>query len=201
MSTDDNSIVSVCANCGKGEEKSGNLKACTACKMVKYCNRECQIAHRPKHKKECRRRAAELHDEKLFKQPPPEEDCPICFQQLPLLNPTGKIYYACCGKRICSGCMYAPVFDNQGNEVDNKKCPFCRTPHPKTEEEIKKRMKKRVEMNDPFAIHRIGVHHYKGTAGFPQDYSKALELMHRAGELGYANAIQTLVTHIILVEV
>lgn len=26
----------------------------------KYCNRNCQISHRPKHKKECRKRAAEL---------------------------------------------------------------------------------------------------------------------------------------------
>jgi len=53
MSTDktDIDIVSVCANCGKGEEESGKLKSCTACKLVKYCNRECQIAHRPQHKK------------------------------------------------------------------------------------------------------------------------------------------------------
>ena len=33
-----------CANCSKGgEENSGDLKACTACKLVKYCNRDCQI--------------------------------------------------------------------------------------------------------------------------------------------------------------
>ena len=77
MSTDDeDKEVSVCANCGKGEEESDKLKACTACKMVKYCNRECQIAHRPQHKKECKKKAKELHDEQLFKQPPPEEDCP-----------------------------------------------------------------------------------------------------------------------------
>ena len=54
---------SACANCGKGDESSGDLKACTACKLVKYCNRECQIAHRPLHKKACKKRAAEIHDE------------------------------------------------------------------------------------------------------------------------------------------
>ena len=69
MSTDDNNrdddiSPDICANCGKGEDSSSSLKACTACKLVKYCNRDCQIAH-PQHKKECRRRAAELHDEKL----------------------------------------------------------------------------------------------------------------------------------------
>ena len=38
--------------------------------MVKYCNAACQMAHRPQHKKECKMRAAELHDEELFKRPP-----------------------------------------------------------------------------------------------------------------------------------
>ena len=27
----------------------------------------------------CKRRVAEICDEKLFKEPPPREDCPICF--------------------------------------------------------------------------------------------------------------------------
>ena len=60
----------VCANCGKGEEASINLKSCTACKLVKYCNRDCQIAHQPQHKRECKKRAKELYEEKLFEQPP-----------------------------------------------------------------------------------------------------------------------------------
>ena len=44
--------ISVCANCGKGE--GSNLKACLACKLVKYCNRECQVAHRVNIKKNVR---------------------------------------------------------------------------------------------------------------------------------------------------
>ena len=56
---------------------------------------------------------------------------------------------SCCGKTICSGCSYAPVYDNQGNKVDNQKCAFCRTPDPDTEKEINERQMKRVEMNDP----------------------------------------------------
>ena len=59
--------LSVCANCGKGEEESANLKSCAACKLVKYCVRDCQATHRPQHKKACKKRAAEIYDEKLFK--------------------------------------------------------------------------------------------------------------------------------------
>jgi len=183
MSTDDKDIVlSVCANCGKTGD---NLKACTACKLVKYCNRECQIAHRPKHKKECKRRAAELHDEELFKQPPPEEDCPICFQLLPSFR--GSIYKTCCGKVICSGCIHAPVYDNEGNIVAEKICPFCRTPGSTSEEVVLDRERNRMEKDDPIAIYNQGCNYHEGACG-PQDNFKALELFHRAGDLGYAGA-------------
>ena len=72
--------ITTCAACGK---EGNDLKACTACHMVKYCNRECQIAHRKQHKKACKKRAAELHDEKLFKEVE-HEDCPICMLPHPL---------------------------------------------------------------------------------------------------------------------
>ena len=136
MSTND---VTTCANCGKGEEDAGDLKACTACKLVKYCNRDCQIAHRKQHKRECKKRAAELHDEQLFKQPPPNEDCPICMLPLPELA-TGYKYKSCCGKIVCSGCIYA-VEKRDGVGL----CPFCRTPTPTSDEEIIviERLKKR----------------------------------------------------------
>ena len=124
-----------CANCGKGEESSGELKLCTACKMVKYCSRDCQKAHRSQHKKECRKRAAELHNAKLFKQPPQKEDCPICFLKLPTLR-TGERYESCCGNFICCGCMRAMTTSGK------KKCPFCRTPTLTSEEAIE-RMRKR----------------------------------------------------------
>lgn len=66
--------------------------------MVKYCNRECQIAHRKQHKKACKKRAAELYDEKLFADPPPPEECPICMLPLPLGSQT--TVNSCCGKTI-----------------------------------------------------------------------------------------------------
>ena len=184
--------VSVCANCGK--EGANNI--CNKCKMVTYCNAACKKKHRHKHKKQCEEHirlaaehAAKLHDEELFKQPPPqEEDCPICFLRLPTLD-TGRRYKSCCGKIICSGCSYAPVYDNQGNKVDDeKKCPFCRTPASTSEKESIERDKKRMEASDPIAVCNIGTFHSQGIRGFPQDHTKALEYWHRAGEVGYSKA-------------
>ena len=180
-STDDITSISTCANCGRGEESTGDLKGCTACKVVKYCNRDCQIAHRPQHKKECRKRAAELHDEALFKQPPQNEDCPICFLRLPTLE-SGYRHKTCCGKRICSGCIHA-VCLTTGDNI----CPFCRAPLPNEEEGIKQ-AKKRVEIGDVEAIYGLGCFYDEGRYGLPQNREKALELWHRAAELGHARS-------------
>jgi len=129
-----------------------------------------------------------ISDEDLFKQPPPQYgDCPICFLLLPVIA-TGSRYQTCCGKNICSGCFSAPVYDNQGNQVDNQKCPFCRTPYPKSDEDAVKRERNRMKVNDPMAMYNTGNHYYNGRYGYQLDYAKALEYWHRAGYLGYAGA-------------
>jgi len=84
--------------------------------------------------------------------------------------------------------MYAPVYDDQGNEDDNQKCPFYRIPAPYTDEEIVNRLEKRMEAGDAYAIFIIGLYYEDGTNGYPQDSAKALELWHRAGELGHDEA-------------
>jgi hypothetical protein len=61
-----------------------------------------------------------------------------------------------------------------------------RTPTPKSKEEIIEREKKRVELDDPIAIYHKGVYYRDGTDGYAQDYTKALELWHRSGELGHS---------------
>ena len=179
MNATDNIIMpTTCANCGKGEEESVALKNCVACKMVKYCGRDCQKAHRSQHKKECRKRAAELHEYGLFKQPPKPEDCPICFVQLPSFL-TASTYMGCCGKTICNGCIHANARMNK-----EQKCPFCRTPAPTSDKKIIKRIIKRVEMGDPRAMHQLGSHYAEGIYGLPQNHAKALELWHQSAELG-----------------
>ena len=129
----------------------------------------------------------QISDEELFKQPPPAEDCPICFLLLPSLA-SGSKYMSCCGKLICSGCVHAPVHDNQGNKVAEKKCAFCRALRLTTNGEAIRRMKKRVEADDAKAMNNLGAYHITGRHGFKRDYAKALELWYRSAELGYAEA-------------
>ena len=81
MNTGDNATVHCCAECGV--DGGVSLKTCKSCMLVKYCNADCQRKHWSTHKAECKRRAAELHDEVLFKDPLAKEDCPICFLPMP----------------------------------------------------------------------------------------------------------------------
>ena len=194
MSISDNNIaadsISTCANCGK--EGSGVTNTCNKCKSVMYCNAACKKKHRHKHKKDCEEhlrlaadRAAELHDEALFKQPPPVEDCPICFLRMPLLG-TGNTYQLCCGKVICSGCFHAnaKIDDNKHKQL----CAFCRIPAPTSGEEVVKRLNKRVDVKDAEAMFNLGCEYRDGKYGFARDYAKALELYQRAGELGFTKS-------------
>ena len=68
-----------CANCGKAGGDGVKLRNCTACLLVKYCGVGCQRAHRKQHKKACKKRAAELKDERLYGQGherPEGDSCP-----------------------------------------------------------------------------------------------------------------------------
>ena len=181
-----NGLSNICANCGK--EGNGITNTCNKCKMVMYCNAACKKKHRSKHKKDCEehlKRAAENaakeHDDKLFKQPPPLEDCPICMILLPKLD-SGQTYMACCGKVICSGCVHA--FRSRVTKKEHDVCPFCRAPP----EEYMKRLKKRIDLNDSIAMDQMGCHYAEGLYGLPQNDVKALEFWHRAGELGHTTS-------------
>lgn len=119
-----------CAYCGISEVDEVKLKECDNCDLVRYCSDECRQDHKLQHEEECKKRAAELHDELLFKQPESTHlgDCPICLIPFPFdgLNST---FLACCGKSVCEGCCYA----NQKREFEERlqhSCPFCRHPVP-----------------------------------------------------------------------
>eukprot|EP00956_Cyclotella_meneghiniana_P017734 scaffold29167_cov26-Cyclotella_meneghiniana.AAC.2 len=167
-----------CAACGKADV---NLKSCKACKLVKYCGVDCQVAHRSKHKKACRQKVKELFDKQLFAEPRKREDCPICMLPMPC-NEEEYCYMPCCGKFICNGCVCC---------LSREVCPFCNTPASQDcgDENENKMMMERIEkFNDANAMNCLGSNYSSGANGFDIDHSKAAELFQRASELGCANA-------------
>jgi TPR repeat protein len=180
----DLNTVARCAECGEG---GACLKMCDACKHIKYCSVTCQRLNWPSHKKECKQRAAKLHDESLFKQPPPKDDCPICFLPMPFAVRTEP----CCGKVVCDGCTYSCW------KFGNLKCPFCNANVEIEDEIIIEQMMKRVEANDVNSMTYLGCCYANGVLGLRQDMNKVLELLTRAAELGSFMAHHKLVFHII----
>ena len=172
-------VILRCASCGTAEKDDIKLRKCSACYLVRYCGVKCQKEHRPKHKKECKKRAAELRDELLFKQPESSHfgDCPICCIPLPL-DLSESVMMPCCGKLICKGCDYS----NKMREIEGRlqqSCPFCRNPSPKSQVETDKLVMKRVEANDPIALRNVGTQRYQ-----EGDHKGAFEYWTKAADLG-----------------
>ena len=181
MSEEFEAVVSCCASCGVAEIDDVKLKECDGCDLVRYCGDECERDHWSQHKPACKKRAAELRDELLFKQPESSHmgDCPICFLPLPI-DETKCIISGCCSKVICRGCAYANKM--RENEMRlQQSCPFCRETLPETDEEHRKRVMKRIEMNDPVALcHEGGKQQKKG------NHVRAFKYYTKAAALGNA---------------
>ena len=182
-------IMATCAACGKeGSKESMNI--CNKCKMVHYCNFACKKKHKSKHKKKCEKHAAKLHEEALFQEPPPREECPICFLSLPLKSSESH-FKSCCGKVICVGCTYEMVKEGVGRgkmKEDDHLCPYCRAPSLISDEEKIKQMKILMENGNGRAFNMIGLCFARGSNGMPRHQAKANELFLKAGELGCADA-------------
>ncbi len=173
--------VACCASCGKAEVDDVKLKKC-ACNLVKYCSVGCQKNHRPQHKKTCKKRMAEIRDDRLFTQPDESHlgECPICCLPLPVDYSKWAINSCCC-KAICDGCSHA----NKKRELEQgleQRCPYCREKLPDTDEEIDKNYMKRAKADDPAAIRLMGekCHRQGDIEGAFQYYTKAAAL----GEAG-----------------
>ena len=180
-----NTKIFCCASCGTAGVDDVELMDCTACYLVRYCSVKCQEDHRPDHEEECKQRAAELHDEILFKQPESTQgDCPLCCVPLSFdMDRSTTILMSCCGKIICDGCYYTNLRYTINRRLQPK-CPFCREalPVPGTEE-WNERLLKRIEVNDPIAMCQMGWDRYdKG------DYKAAFEYWTKSAALGDAVA-------------
>ena len=172
-----------CASCGTAGGDDIKLMKCTACHLVRYCSVKCQKEHRPKHKKACKKRAAELREELLFKQPEGRSfgDCPICCHPLPL-DRTQFTFTACCCKLVCLGCNYA----EQQRELQQKlkhKCAFCRQALSDTDEQLHEQLMKRIEVDDPTAFWAMGKRREQ-----EGDYIGAFEYWTKAAKLGNMDA-------------
>jgi hypothetical protein len=209
MNEREDATANCCAECGVVGGSS--LKVCKPCMSVKYCNAACQRKHWATHKKLCKQRAAELHDEALFNDPPPKEECPICFLPMPnnlincaslppatrlsvpindfasaneeLADKVMDVYYPCCGKRVCGGCIHSSI----KTFLKNAKCPFCNSGTGNDQVSLE-RTKKRVEANDPNSMCLLAQDYYHGGKGLQQDRTKAMELYVRAADLGSRGA-------------
>ena len=179
--SNNNNMMSSCASCGKAEGVGIQLRTCTACKSVRYCGVTCQRNHRPQHKKACKKRAAELRDEILFRQPESTHngDCPICCLPLPI-DEAKFAYHACCSKLVCLGCTVANMKRLQAERLQNV-CPFCRDVAQRSD--AKQNMMKRIQANDPIAMCEMGLMRCK-----EGNYEEALNYYSKAAELGNARA-------------
>eukprot|EP00985_Skeletonema_marinoi_P025234 scaffold18325_cov110-Skeletonema_marinoi.AAC.3 len=180
MSEDNHAAdTSSCASCGIAKVDDIKLKECDDCDLVKYCSVDCERDHKSQHKEACKKRAAELRDELLFKQPDSTHlgDCPICMIPLPL-DPEKATMASCCSKMVCIGCGHA----NQVREIEDARvpsCPFCRELLPTTKEGCDKQRMKRIEANDPVALRQEGIEQDK-----KGNYISAFEYYTKAAELG-----------------
>eukprot|EP00984_Skeletonema_dohrnii_P020258 scaffold9816_cov99-Skeletonema_dohrnii-CCMP3373.AAC.12 len=179
----DQNMTMCCASCGVAEVDDIKLNKCAECDLVRYCSDECLKEHRRQHKEACVKRAAELRDELLFKQPESSHlgDCPICMLPLPL--DTDFIIMSCCSKEMCDGCSRANKIREVKALMPRRTCPFCRKPVPSSKEERNRNRMKRIEANDPVAMSQEGAEqHRKG------DYSNAFRFYKKAAELGDVEA-------------
>mmetsp|Transcript_12051 Transcript_12051/g.19897 ORF Transcript_12051/g.19897 Transcript_12051/m.19897 type:complete len:315 (-) Transcript_12051:215-1159(-) len=180
--TNNDDKIMRCAGCGIAGGDDVKLMKCSGCQLVRYCGVKCQREHRPKHKKECKKIAAELHDEILFKQPESSDlgDCPICCLPLPLDRHKTSMMMPCCAKSICNGCFGFNLKREAEGRLEPK-CAFCRNVIPRSDHYnwLKKSLMKRVEANDPAALCQMATKTLE-----ERDFRSSFEYLTKAVELG-----------------
>ena len=181
--SEDNEVDTCCASCGIAEIDDIKLKECDDCDLVRYCSDGCQRDHKSEHEEDCKKRAAELRDELLFKQPESSHlgDCPICCLPIPMDLDKHTMLW-CCSKLVCNGCICANIEREKEIRLIPS-CSFCRKNMLESSEECDKLMMKRVEANDPNAMWQQGEIEYD-----EGDYRSAFEYLTKAAALGNARA-------------
>jgi len=115
----------------------------------------------------------ETEDIDLFAPIEEREDCPICMIPLPL-SESELSFMTCCGKKICQGCTWKEVKNDEKKGILDHEmiCAFCRRPE---EENPIKSLKKLMKKKNSTAFIRMGIHYRDGDGVFQSD-TKALEM-------------------------
>jgi len=183
-----------CAECGGNKvEISSTTKKCTSCDKKNNNETKEDLSSMDSGVDSTNADISKMKpvsDEILFQNPPPKEDCQICFLPMPhcaSLWDVEKMYKPCCGKMLCTGC-FAASWDEMCQGNMKRCCPFCMVPMHNSPEEQVDRYKKRMELGDSYAIFMLGDMHRQGVSGLPKDMNKAMEYYFRAAELGSSMA-------------
>lgn len=176
--------ILVCVVCGSSDKVvvSSSKKKCTSCEQndVSIDSLSGAIDE------------LTISDDKLFQEPPPREDCDICFLPMPHsdegIGPgINRVYMPCCGKTLCTGCITAAYEEwNKGNM--KRWCLFCRIPMHRSSKECFKRVKVRMKLNDAEAYRELGDSYKRGTCHLSRDFERAFELFKKGSELGSCRA-------------
>lgn len=155
----------------------------------------------------CNRRKRELAVEAVLDALPPIPECPICCLPFPP-EPKSSYYMVCCGNMICFGC-HAGVFKqvtptrrpkkNPAEKLDIT-CPFCRQitgpcrEFYREDDQIIKQYQKLADKGEARGMFELANLYAEGH-GVKRDEQKALELLHKAADLGCTDAIFKLSEH------
>ena len=188
----------LCSACGT---ESDTAEKCNECECVWYCDKDCKDGHRKEHEKECEliktvidQRGGKLDigtevDIGPLGKLPPQEECPICLQALPLCEMLHR-YNVCCGKTLCSGCSLQHRMMQTELAVPIT-CPFCRTAgmgEGSDEEHYLVQLRKRTERKDPTALRHLAMAYRFGGHGLSVDQAKCIDLLRESADLGDPDA-------------
>ena len=139
-----------------------------------------------------------------------QEECPICMLPLPLggagggaistiiIRSAATIYWFCCGKTMCGGCLIGAGEVEYKNGGEGEKlliCPFCRSNNNvdyRTEKSQAKSEMKRANAGQPDSMCRVASYYFGGEMGCMQNKAKGLKLYQGALEAGSGRAARSL---------
>jgi len=203
-----------CDNCGSSSNGTILMKACSRCRLVHYCSKECQIIHwKSGHKKTCipindrRVNNNNVKQHQLESESSQQTNCPICLDCL-----TNTFCTLPCDHTFHAKCIESLRSQKGLNQV----CPLCRTDLPPGPEEAYMRacslfnksrdhsnfstrerkdmfvelfnlLNSSAEEGFMFAQFMLGAFYQKGHE-VKQDFVKAREWYLKAASQGHANS-------------